>query len=51
MKKAEILIFLPKDRSYLHALLLLRLSEKLSVNFLTKSIALTVFLCIANAPL
>lgn len=51
MEKAEVLTFLQKDPGYLRALLLLRLSAKLSVNFLTKSVALTVFLLMANVSL
>lgn len=45
----RLMLFLQKDPSYVHALPLL--SEKLSVNFLTRNIALPVFLCIANVSL
>lgn len=46
MEKNEVLKFIKKDPSC-HCTLFL-LSEKTSLNFLTKSVVLIVFLCIAK---
>lgn len=50
-QKAEVLNFIHKDPSYLCTLLLLRLHEEFSVNFLKKCVVLTVFLRIAEVSL
>lgn len=48
MEKNEVLKFIKKDPSCHCTLFLLRLSEKTSLNFLTKSVVLIVFLRIAK---
>lgn len=48
MEKNEVLTFIKKDPSCHCTLFLLKLSEKRSLNFLSKSVVLIVFLCIAK---